>query len=247
MATFTVTSPSDAVDPTGLSLREALALANASPDADTIYFGSILNDTTIVLTQGELTISSDVTIDGGELRVTIDANGRSRVLAIEGDGTDATLDSLHVTGGCTSGPFPKSTNGAGINAAAGTSLTLVDTVVTGNVMDNYGVYGATGGGGIYAGGSLALHGSTVTDNQITGVLARGAGILALHDVALSQSTVSGNSATGNIAAQGGGIHSGGSVTLDASTVSDNQPMANPMPAMAAASTPLATSPSSPAP
>src|SRR4051812_21432699 len=126
MATFTVTSASDAVDPTGLSLREALALANASPDADTIFFGPVLNDTTIVLTQGELTISSDVTVDGGELRVTIDANNQSRVLAIEGGGTDATLIGLGISGGHTTGN-DSSANGAGINAAVGTSLTLVDS------------------------------------------------------------------------------------------------------------------------
>src|SRR5262245_2731329 len=123
MATYEVTTASDAVDPAGLSLREALVQANGNSDADTIYFAPVLNETTLVLTQGELTISSDVTIDGGELQVTIDAGGRSRVLAIEGDGTDATLYGLHITGG------HSTYSGGGILAYGGTSLTVVDTEV----------------------------------------------------------------------------------------------------------------------
>ena len=121
MATFTVTTASDAVNPAGLSLREALASADANPGADTIYFAPILNETTIVLSQGQLTIASDVTIDGGELEIRIDATSQSRVLNIS-SGT-VTLDGLYITGGRATG------SGGGINAALGTSLTLIDTEV----------------------------------------------------------------------------------------------------------------------
>ena len=152
MATFTVTTASDAVNPAGLSLREALASADANPGADTIYFAPILNETTIVLSQGQLTIASDVTIDGGELEIRIDATSQSRVLNIS-SGT-VTLDGLYITGGRATG------SGGGINAALGTSLTLIDTEVANALLDGDGA----GGGGIYAGGNLVLRGSAVTDN-----------------------------------------------------------------------------------
>ena len=55
----------------GLSLREALALANADADADTIVFASA---GTLTLTNGELGITTDVTIDGD-----IDGNGTADI------------------------------------------------------------------------------------------------------------------------------------------------------------------------
>ena len=72
----------DLPDPdAGLSLREALASADANPGADTIEFSAAASTRRpSSCTQGELTIASDVTIDGGELGITIDANRESRVL-----------------------------------------------------------------------------------------------------------------------------------------------------------------------
>ena len=200
MATFTVTTASDAVNPAGLSLREALASADANPGADTIYFAPILNETTIVLSQGQLTIASDVTIDGGELEITIDATSQSRVLNIS-SGT-VTLDGLYITGGRATG------SGGGINAALGTSLTLIDTEVANALLDGDGA----GGGGIYAGGNLVLRGSAVTDNDIFGTQTRGGGILALHDVSLSQSTVSGNGPASSRKGREGAVASGPAAT-----------------------------------
>jgi hypothetical protein len=207
MATFTVTTASDAVNPAGLSLREALASADVNPGADTIYFAPILNETTIVLTQGELTIASDVTIDGGELQIVIDANNQSRVLDIE-TGTDVTLDSLHITGG------HSTSSGGGILAGAGTSLTVVDTEVVRNSVNGDNLDGVLRGGGIYTGGSLVMRGSTISDNAISGAAGQGGGIAAA-DVSLFQSTVA-----ANYAGDAGGIFSG-NVTLDASTVHHN--------------------------
>ena len=56
MATFTVTTTADVVNATDgkLSLREAVAQANATAAADTIVFGSAIEGRTLVLTGGEL-------------------------------------------------------------------------------------------------------------------------------------------------------------------------------------------------
>src|SRR4051812_16705545 len=66
MATLTVTTASDVVDAGDgvLSLREAVAQSNATATVDTINFASFIEGQTLVLTEGELTLSRDVTIDG---------------------------------------------------------------------------------------------------------------------------------------------------------------------------------------
>ena len=74
MATFTVNTTADIVDGnfSQLSLREAVNLANATTTADIIGFDSAVKGNTLVLTGGELVLSSDVTIHGGG--VTLDGN-----------------------------------------------------------------------------------------------------------------------------------------------------------------------------
>jgi hypothetical protein len=66
MPTYTVTTNLDVVDPENgrLSLREAVAQANATPGADTILFAPNLEGQTLTLTGGELVVSRDLTIDG---------------------------------------------------------------------------------------------------------------------------------------------------------------------------------------
>ena len=63
---------------------------------------------TIVLAGSQLTVASDVTIDGGS-GVTLDADGRSRVLLVQGATSDerseVTLAHLTVTGGRTTGRY----------------------------------------------------------------------------------------------------------------------------------------------
>ena len=67
MATITVTTANDFVASDGLrSLREAVNSANATPEADTIVFAPALEGRTLTLTQGELQLTQDVTIDGDQ-------------------------------------------------------------------------------------------------------------------------------------------------------------------------------------
>lgn len=78
MATYTVTTLSDSgddltvtgnlasetADGSGLSLREAVNLANANAGSDTVAFDETLAGGTIKLTNGALFISDTTTIDG---------------------------------------------------------------------------------------------------------------------------------------------------------------------------------------
>ena len=66
MAYLTVTTQADVVDPGDgqLSLREAVAQANATAGADYIKFVLTLEGQTLVLTGGELPVTQDLTIDG---------------------------------------------------------------------------------------------------------------------------------------------------------------------------------------
>ena len=103
MAYITVTTAVDVVNPADglMSLREALSLANGSATADTIWFSATVVGQRIVLTGGELAITSDVTIDGSgaATRTEISGNYDSRVLSITGGGTEATLTGLVVRSG----------------------------------------------------------------------------------------------------------------------------------------------------
>src|SRR3990167_7318420 len=112
LATLTVTTNADELagtsnlatettDGAGLSLREAIAVATSG---DTITFNS---DMTITLTQGQLTLNKNLTIDGdrdnnGTADVTVDANYSSRVFSIS-SGNTVTLEGLVITRGSVSG------------------------------------------------------------------------------------------------------------------------------------------------
>src|SRR5262249_26826317 len=145
MATFTVTNLSDSGAD---SLRAALALANANPDADTIDFALGLTGT-ITLTTGELTISNSVTIEGGTPGlITISGNDASRVFDVTG-GTSP-LHALAITDGNATG------DGGGVQVLGG-NLTIADSTVSDNFASVY-------GGGVFNQGTLTLTNSIVANN-----------------------------------------------------------------------------------
>ena len=152
MAYLTVTTQLDVVAPGDgqLSLREAIEMANATSEPDTIRFVATLAGQRLVLTGGQLAISQDVTITGDSGNngdhVTIDAGGRSRVLSIGGWGVDADLQELVITGGNNSGiylgqgsrlawPSPRSAELASYRAAVifvaqGSRLSIADSTIS---------------------------------------------------------------------------------------------------------------------
>ena len=92
------------------------------------------------------------------------------------------------------------------------TMTLVDSTVSGNISDDFGL-----GGGIWSDGTLLSTGSTVSGN-VAGV--EGGGIYNSGNLTLINTTVSGNVA----GTAGGGIHSDDStvdVALINSTVANN--------------------------
>ncbi|MEM7530143.1 MAG: hypothetical protein AAF416_21240, partial [Pseudomonadota bacterium] len=165
MATFIVTSVDDETDDdTSLSLREALALANADPGADLITFADELSGSTLTLTMGQLEIDGDLIIDGdldddATPDITLVADSASRVFDVLSGAV--TLDGLTITGGDPTSapqgifnPFEDTLNinldqaGGGIRSLTEDMLTITNTAIT----DNRG----EGGGGILSLGALQL-------------------------------------------------------------------------------------------
>ena len=102
MTTFTVTTAADVVANDGeLSLREAVAQANATAAADTIVFAGTVEGQTLTLSGGELVLRQDVTIDGDQnndgAAVTLSGGGTQRILRTSGAGTDVSLEDLALT------------------------------------------------------------------------------------------------------------------------------------------------------
>src|SRR5262249_41127520 len=85
----------DPLNPVGVSLREAIAFANAdSVGGDTIIFSPLVKGV-IDLSLGALpTLTTAMTIDGpGANVLTIDGQGQSRILSV-GAGADVTISGL---------------------------------------------------------------------------------------------------------------------------------------------------------
>jgi hypothetical protein len=102
--------------------------------------------------------------------------------------------------------------GGGLRNAFQATMTLVDSTVSGNISDDFGL-----GGGVWSDGTLLSTGSTVSGN-VAGV--EGGGIYNSGNLTLINTTVSGNVA----GTAGGGIHSDDStvdVALINSTVANN--------------------------
>jgi hypothetical protein len=156
-------------DGAGLSLREALALANADPDtADQITFASGLTGGTLTLTQGELVISGNTALDADldddtAFDITIDADGASRAIRVTNDRVDSEMsvdiDGLRITGGYA------------VNATTGIdsggSALLVETALQIPI-------DRAGGGALgIDGGSVALDNVAIADNVGNGIAALG--------------------------------------------------------------------------
>ena len=228
-AGFVVTTTDDVVANDGLiSLREAIANANANAGVDTITFdATVFNDASdIIPMNSELTITDSIVIQGATFDPT-DATGLSRI-TISGDSladggligagdADGFGDTnlFRVTSGSADVAFQdlvlrdgSSTFQAGaINAELGHDVTLENVTVTEN-------RGGAGGGIRATGGFFTLRNGIVSDN--TSINANvGGGILA-NDFSVINSTISGNTAN-----QGGGIYTVGDGTIVNTTISGN--------------------------
>jgi hypothetical protein len=189
-----VTSPKDTLDatpdPNNLSLRDALAVANNNPGADTITFAPALSGVPIQLTLGQLLITDAVTIQGlGPANTTIDAQQQSRIFDIAAGAGDVTLDGLTLTGGRTTA---QNDGGGAIRFLSSGTLVVRNSIITGNSTQGK----LAAGGGIYLpGGNLTVSNSIISGNSTAGLFAPGGGIFASdlgRSLTVDDSTVSGN-------------------------------------------------------
>lgn len=177
---LTVTTASDEVNHSGVSLRDAIAQANrdaANGISDQIVFDAGLRGQTITLKQGELKLSGvggTITIDAGSLRsagttVTISGNYASRIFEVYA-GVHAAINYLDLSGGnvgLDSGNY----GGAVLNRG---TLEMIGANLSGNTA-NFGGAIASVGTLTVSGGSLArntavLGGSILTEAGTTTVV-----------------------------------------------------------------------------
>jgi hypothetical protein len=223
---FTVVDLGDAGTGSGLEgdLRYCITQANANADhINRIMFQPSLTGT-IRLTQGALSITKELVIDGpGQDLLTVSGNGQSGVFYVtDSNGRTNTVFVADLTIADGTGfKVDGDSYGGGIYTRSA-DLTLTNVTVSGNSITRR---GDTGGGGIYkASGTLTLVDSTVADNQVGGggLYQRGGGIYnASGPLILVSSTVADNHVGGGRYNWGGGIYNAGTLTVRASTISGN--------------------------
>jgi hypothetical protein len=200
-STLTVTNAAD--DGTAGTLRAAITAANSG---DTIQFTPSLAGHTITLTQGELTITKSLDIEGlGANQLTISGNNQSRVFDISVGNASVILAGLTISNGLNS-------TGGGIDNAG--TLTVNSCTVSGNFAYSNGV-GDDYGGAIYNFGTLTINKSTISGNSVVGTPAY-----------VSTYSTTGGGFTSSInpagSGYGGGIYTGlGTLTINSSTIANN--------------------------
>jgi uncharacterized membrane protein len=205
LSTLIVTNPADQAVTGELSLRQAVAAANADAAAgtsDTIVFEASLGSNTITLTQGVLELSGagagTITIDGSSpsTRITLSGSSANGLFQVD-KGVQAVLANLNLEQGQASG------NGGAL-ANAGT-LTVSDTFFSDN--------SAASGGAVENSGTLTVSNVTFAQNSATtaGGALDNTGTLTVLDATFS----------GNGAPAGGALSNEGSATLTSVTFSGN--------------------------
>jgi predicted outer membrane repeat protein len=233
--TFTVVSSADDVTQNH-TLRYAVAHAQSG---DTILLTAAIKDP-IVLTNGELVVSQNVTIESVPARTpTISGNGTSRVFEIAA-GATVTLENLNLSDGNGLADNPSGTGGydsvGGAILNFGT-LAISDCTLSGNSAlagtSSVAGFPVQAGGGIYNAGTLTIAGSTLSGNMANtgGGIENGDAIAAFVSgnvgnatLTISDSLLSGNQGIFTTAEgfpTGGGIFNYTTMTITNSTLSGN--------------------------
>ena len=225
-----------------LTLREAVMAANSNAavgDApageagvtDTISFTGLpfAAGGTITLSEGELSITESLDIDGsaGPLRVTVDGGAASRVFNIGGAALTpiVNLDNLIISNGTAA-------DGGAVFIAQGSAVAMSGSDISDSVAT--GAAASNGGGGIFNAGSLTLIDGVISGNTATVGSGSGGGIFNAEGASLvaTGTTISNNQA----ARAGGGIETRAlaSVTLNSVTLGSDGALlagntAGPMP------------------
>ena len=225
-ATFVVTSLLDPIEQDKVTLREALAMADAAEGPDIIVFdlpAPPLHGANIIkLTTGQLTSEGSVTIKGpGASKLIIDGNGTSRIFLLD-DANPATDSPVTIKGlSIVHGLAPA---GGGIFSRE--SLTLKKSIVSGNVASMSAAGGILVSGDASAGAApidVRISNSVITGNSATG-FGGGLDLVNLHSISINKTRVTGNSTTDG---SGGGIYAsltsaGTGMTITDCVISGNQ-------------------------
>ncbi len=204
--TLTVTS---LLDGGSGSLRAAILTANATPGPATIDFAPGLKGT-IILSNGVLTITDDLTINGpGAKQLIVSGDGASRVFAISGASTKVTINDLTITKGLVSEPGGTALGAGLLNSGASVHLSKV-------VLSSNQATGQQAGGGAVAnlGGTFTADHTDFLDNTATsadghvafgGALYNDQGaVVSLDHTAFSNDVVHGGNANGGAIGAAGG-------------------------------------------
>ncbi|MFN6009743.1 MAG: Calx-beta domain-containing protein, partial [Microcystis sp.] len=190
----------------GLSLRDAVTIANKSPNtpyiiklkSGTTYALTYVNNTTTgdrsLKTNGTITIETDGTALASIVNNASPISGQNDYNSIISNSSQlgVTLNNLYIS------------NKAGRGIYNSGKLTLTNNTISGNT-----------GGGIENNGTL-----TLTNNTISGNTAGyGGGIFSVSGGTL---TLTNNTLSGNTAGYGGGIFSGGTLTLTNNKITGNK-------------------------
>jgi len=162
------------------SLRQIVASA---PAGTTITFANSLSGQTILLANGEIALTQNVTIDGSALASPIRLNGNHNSRIFNIGGVSVTLNSLILTNA-----FAGGGNWGGAIANGGT-LALNNCTVTGNSVDP-----ASNGGGIQNNNQLTLTGCTFYGNSagFSGAVDNRGTLVAKNCTFYGNSAVAGN-------------------------------------------------------
>jgi hypothetical protein len=174
------------------AISDALAAASTG---DKIVIGPGTYD-------GGFVVSTSVSLIGLGASTTM-INGGGTVVTVA-NGVSVTISGVTIAGGSPSST-PETPGGGVVNEGA---LTLIDTIVTGNVAD--------AGGGIYNAGTLTTKRAVVSHNSVDGSYEAGGGLLNTGSASLVDSIVSHNDAF-----RGGGITNRGSLDVLRGQVSTN--------------------------
>ena len=190
------------------SLRQALTDAN---DGDTIDATGISG--VITLTTGQLLVDKSVTINGAGADVlAVDGNASIRIFQIGSDKT-VTISDFTIRNG------HDDVSGGGILNGNGASLTITSCIVSGSSAGN--IQGQGGGifnSGTLTIVNSMVSGNTA--GAAGGVSGDGGGICNRGMLTIVNNTISGNMAISK-SGSGGGIFNDGTATIVNSTISDN--------------------------
>jgi len=221
-ATFIVTKVEDTNDGTcdaDCSLREAIAAATAAAGDDIIAFGQLFTTPrTIVLGGSELVLGNNGTttiIAPGASMLTIDGNNASRIIST-GANVVATLDGITFTRGTGVGALNTGRGGAIYNV--GGTLTIRNSIITGNSAANGGGLNNAASTGPAVNGTLNISNCVISNNTSPG---SGGGMqnFSTSTVTIDNTTFMGNTSNGSTG--GGGGQFNGGVRITNSTFANN--------------------------